>query len=43
MDDGISAKIQSCGFILPVRKNMITLFHYEMFIFFTIINDQCEK
>ena len=33
MDVGISAKIQSCGFILPVRKNMITLFHYEIFIF----------
>ena len=24
MDFGISAKIQSCGFILPLRKNMIT-------------------
>ena len=32
----ISAKIRSCGFILPLRKNMIT--HS-----FTIINDQCEN
>ena len=32
----ISAEIRSFGFILPLRKNMIT--HS-----FTIINDQCEN
>ena len=35
MDFGISAKIRSCGFILPLRKNMITSsFTMNFYIFY---------
>ena len=41
MDFGTSGK--SCGFILPLRKNVITLSLLFFFIFSTFINYHCEK
>ena len=42
MDFGNSGK--SCGFILPLRKNMIPhSFAFIFFIFSTFINCHCEK
>ena len=34
MDFGISAEIWSCGFILPLRKNMITHSLTMIFLYF---------
>ena len=37
MDVGISAKIQSCGFILPLRKNMIAHSFTLKFLYFLLL------